>query len=256
MAQIRSILVTGRTKVCTPIYRKQFSNPTFRGNSLGLGMHTVHQLASTPNVLVFMGSRKIAAAEESLTSFAADIHSSSTVVPVQLDITDGNSIKAAHARIADQLKAKNLSGLDVLINNAAVLTPSFKETYEVNVFGTVAITESIRPLINTGGAILNISSAIGSIALLLKTPNIPSMPPYSSSKTALNNLTVQWALQEQKKGSEIRVVSICPGYNATKINNHTGTMSPAEGCKIIVKAALEKEGRTAIFYNKEGDFEW
>jgi NAD(P)-dependent dehydrogenase (short-subunit alcohol dehydrogenase family) len=46
---------------------------------------------------------------------------------------------------------------------------------------------------------------------LLKTPGIPSMPEYSSSKTALNHLTVQWAMEEQKNGSGTRVVSICPG---------------------------------------------
>ncbi|KAJ7133504.1 hypothetical protein C8R44DRAFT_870885 [Mycena epipterygia] len=191
-----------------------------------------------------------------MADFAADIHPSSIVVPLQLDITDDSSIKAAHATITDHLKAKNLDGLNVLINNAAVNTSSFKETYEVNVFGTAAITEAICPLISSGGAILNISSAIGSLALLVKTPGIPSLPAYSSSKTALNNLTVQWALQEQQKGSGIRVVSICPGYVSTRINNHTGTMSPAEGCKIIVAAALETEGRTAVYFNKEGDLGW
>ncbi|KAJ7490595.1 short-chain dehydrogenase/reductase SDR [Mycena latifolia] len=184
-----------------------------------------------------MGSRKIAAAKESLASFTSNIHPSSTVVPVQLDITNESSIKAAHATIADYLKAKNLSGLDVLINNAGVLVTGFRENYEVNVFGTAAITESIRPLINPGGTIINISSAIGSIALLL-------------SRTDL------WAMEEQKKGSGIRVMSICPGYCSTNLNGHTGIMSPAEGCKIIVNAALETEGRIAVFFNKEGDLGW
>ncbi|KAJ7490591.1 hypothetical protein FB451DRAFT_1389368 [Mycena latifolia] len=236
----------------------------FSGNSSGLGLHTVHQLTLTPNVLVFIGSRKITAAEESLAGFASEIHPSSAVVPVQLEITDENSIKAAHATVAEHLKAKDLGGLDVLINNAAILTPSFKETSEVNVFGTVAITESIRPLINAGGAILNISSGLGSIATLVKRSGFPnvsgdrvsSVTPYSASKSALNNLTVQWAIQEQKKGSGIRVVSISPGYNATKLNNFTGTMSPAEGCKVILKAALETEGRTSVCFNKDGDVPW
>jgi hypothetical protein len=33
-------------------------------------------------------------------------------------------------------------------------------------------------------------------------------------------------------------------------------MSPAEGCKVIVKAALEIEGRTAVFFGKDGDVPW
>jgi NAD(P)-dependent dehydrogenase (short-subunit alcohol dehydrogenase family) len=81
----------------------------------------------------------------------------------------------------------------------------FQEVYAVNVFGTVAVTESMRPLLNRGGTIVDVWSAIRSLALLLKTPG---MPEYSSSKTALKNLTVQWA---KKNGSGTRVVSICPG---------------------------------------------
>ncbi|KAJ7085614.1 hypothetical protein C8R43DRAFT_1174290 [Mycena crocata] len=198
------------------------------------------------------------AGEEALAVFASDIHPSSAVVPVQLDITDDASIQAAHTTIVAHLKAKDLPGLDVLINNAAVITPSFKETYKVNVFGTVAITESIRPLINTGGAILNISSAAGSSTLLPKCnmPTAPGVMAYSSSKSALNNLTVQWALEEVKMGSGIRVVSICPGSNATRMTNYKGAMSPAEGCKIMVSTALEKDGRTAVFLSKNGDYEW
>ncbi|KAJ7075773.1 hypothetical protein B0H15DRAFT_805955 [Mycena belliarum] len=107
---------------------------------------------------------------------------------------------------------------------------------QVNVFGTLAITESLRPLMNPNGAILNISSANGSIAVVLKRESRPGLAAYSFSKTALDNLTVQWALEEKKKGSGIRVVyrSAPPpshpgsGFNATKINSYTGTMSPAE----------------------------
>ncbi|KAJ7115639.1 hypothetical protein C8R43DRAFT_935017 [Mycena crocata] len=225
------------------------------GSNQGLGMHTVHRLASTPNVLVFMASRKLAAAEESLSKFASDVHPSSTVVPVQLELTDEGSIKAAHSKILEHLQARDVAGLDVLINNAAVLIPEFKETYAVNVLGTVAVTETFRPLINPGGVIINISSSIGSFSLLLSTDMI-SLPAYSSSKSALNNLTIQWALQEKKKGSGIRVVAVCPGYISTNLNNFTGTISPADGCMFIVEEALKAEGRTAVFFTRDGDLGW
>ncbi|KAJ6585284.1 hypothetical protein B0H19DRAFT_417803 [Mycena capillaripes] len=221
-------------------------------------MHTVQRLGSSPDVVVFMGSRKKEAAEEALSKFAADVHSSSTVVPVQLDITDDASIKAAHAFLANFLKEKGVETLDVLVNNAAAGTTTFKETYEVNVLGTVAVTEAFLPLLSKGGAVLNISSGFASIAAYTKRPSIfPFLAPaYASSKAALNSLTVQWALQEDQKGSGIRVVSICPGMNATKMNNYAGTRLPSEGCKVIVKAALEKEGRTGVFFNEEGDIAW
>ncbi|KAJ7910147.1 hypothetical protein B0H13DRAFT_1877061 [Mycena leptocephala] len=184
-----------------------------------------------------MGSRKIAAAEEALAGFASDIHPASTV---QLDITDDKSVTEAHATIANYLNAKGLRCLDVLINNAAVFIPLLKETFEVNVFETVAITEGIQPSINAGGAILNILSSLGSIATLLK-------------RSSFSNAAVQWTMEEHKKGSGICVVAISPGCNATNLNNYTGTMSPAEHCKVILKAALETEESTAVFFGKDWD---
>ncbi|KAJ7689180.1 hypothetical protein B0H17DRAFT_1296293 [Mycena rosella] len=231
------------------------------GSNQGLGMHTVHKLAATPNVLVFMGgqlefyggklidastgSRKLAAAEEALAKFASEIDASSTVVPVQLDITDATSIKNAHAFIASHLKEKSLPGLDVLINNAARLG-TFEEVYSVNIVGTAAITEAIRPLLKDGGAILNVSSTLGSLTVHTQRPPPMIYPAYNSSKAALNSLTLLWAIQEEEKKSGIRIVSICPGYNATNLNQYSGTMHPAEGCMIIVQTALEKEGKSGI----------
>ncbi|KAJ6468891.1 hypothetical protein C8R45DRAFT_1105521 [Mycena sanguinolenta] len=76
------------------------------GANQGLGMHTVQQLATTPDVVVFMA----------LSKFAADIHNSSSVVPIQLDITDSESIQAAQTLVADFLKTRGIQSLDVIIN--------------------------------------------------------------------------------------------------------------------------------------------
>ncbi|KAF7364044.1 Short-chain dehydrogenase/reductase family protein [Mycena sanguinolenta] len=192
--------------------------------------------------------RKLAAAEESLAKFAQDIHPSSSVVPVQLDITDDASIKTAIACVTQHLQEKALAGLNVLVNNAGIVGSTFQETYAVNVFGTVAFTEAIRPLLKDGGAILNISSGLGSLYVHTQRPPPPVLLSYSSSKSALNSLTLQWAIQEEQKGSGIRVVSIDPGYNATNLNNYRGTMDPKDGCKVIVSAALEEGGKSGVFF--------
>ncbi|KAJ7240516.1 hypothetical protein C8J57DRAFT_99991 [Mycena rebaudengoi] len=226
------------------------------GANQGLGRHTVHRLAATPNVLIFMGSRKLSAAEDALAEFKSDVHASSTVVPLQLDITDDASIKNAHAFVQEYLQAKNLPGLDVLVNNAAIVSADFAAVYAVNVFGTAALTAAIRPLINKRGSIVNVSSDLGSITLFTRKPPPPIYPIYSSSKAALNSLTVQWAVQEEQKGSGIRVVSVNPGFNKTNLNKYTGTMDPVDGCKVIAEAALATEGRTAVFFDKDGDLPW
>ncbi|KAJ7487206.1 hypothetical protein B0H11DRAFT_2230526 [Mycena galericulata] len=240
MAGVRSILVTGANQ-----------------GECRLGMHTVHQLAKTTGVLVFMGSRKIAAAEEALAKFSPDIDASSTIVPVQLDITDPSSVEKARDFIGKYLQEKSHPVLDPGPSSAGVGSPS-SETYTINVLGTAQITAAVRPLLKDGSAILNISSSLGSNALFAHRPS--HMPTgfllYSASKAALNSLTVQWALDEERKGSGIRVVSICPGLNSTNLTNYSGGSDPADGCKVIVKEALAKEGKSAVFLHKDGEYPW
>ena len=58
------------------------------------------------------------------------------------------------------------------------------------------------------------------------------------------------------KNPEIHVVSLDPGYNATNLNNYTGTMEPAEGSKFMVSHVLERLGKSPGFYGKEGEVPW
>ncbi|KAJ7630214.1 putative short chain dehydrogenase family protein [Roridomyces roridus] len=231
------------------------------GANQGLGMHTVKQLAATPDVLVFMGSRKLASAEEAIAKFASDIDPSSTVVPVQLDITEATSIQNAHDVVSKTLQEKNLSGLDVLVNNAGISAAAGppEVIFATNVFGTGRLTEAFLPLIKKGGSILNISSGLGSNTTFSSRPaHLPTAYLYySASKAALNSLTVQWALDGEQNGSGIRVISICPGLNATNFTNYVKVgANPADGCKVIVKEALAKEGKTSVFVHKDGKYPW
>ncbi|KAK7050608.1 short-chain dehydrogenase/reductase family protein [Favolaschia claudopus] len=231
------------------------------GANQGLGMHTVHQLATTKDVLVFMGSRTFKNAEQALSQFAADIHPTSTVVPLQLDIADATSIGNAVEVVKKYLQDKGLTGLDVLINNAASPAPTLPESFAVNVFGTSNFTTAIRPLITSqaGSAILNISSPLGSLGLLAQKA-IPVFPGYNISKTAMNALTLQWALEEEQKGSGVRVVSIDPGFNQTSLTKDApgvaGAGHPRDGCKVMVEAALAREGKSGVFISKDGEVPW
>ncbi|KAJ7274095.1 hypothetical protein C8J57DRAFT_1594962 [Mycena rebaudengoi] len=254
MASIRSIFVTGSNQgALISSFHLLWPNSRVR---FGTAHHA--QVGSNAECSGVHGSRKISAADDALAEFKSDVHASSTTVPVRLDITDAASVKNAHAFIQGYLKAQNLPGLDVLVNNAAIFGMDFQQVYTVNIFGTVAVTKAIRPLINNGGAIVNISSGLGSMDsdVYTKKPAPPIALAYSSSKEALNSLTVQWAVQEEQLGSGIRIVCICPGFNKTNLNKYTGTEDPANGCMVIVKAVLEKEGRTAVFFNKDGDIKW
>lgn len=40
------------------------------------------------------------------------------------------------------------------------------------------------------------------------------------------------------------------------MNQYSGKMDPADGCKVIVKTALEKDGKSGVYINKDGTLEW
>jgi NAD(P)-dependent dehydrogenase (short-subunit alcohol dehydrogenase family) len=91
---------------------------------------------------------------------------------VVLDVTDAASIEAARQRISRETGA---AGLRAIINNAGVgdvmpleFTPParFRQAFEVNVFGVVAVTQAFLPLVHRGrGRIVNIGSVGGMITI-------------------------------------------------------------------------------------------
>ena len=101
------------------------------------------------------------------------------VVPVQLDITDPESIARAASLAGD---------VNVLINNAGVSTGASLLTapmddvqleMETHYFGTLSVTRAFAPIIeaNGGGAILNVLS-------VLSWAHAPAFGAYSAAKAA------------------------------------------------------------------------
>lgn len=105
----------------------------------------------------------------------------------QLDLTDLDSIKRAISKIIAKHKR-----IDVLINNAAQLffgpvesvsTSQFRNQYEVNVFGPIALTQLVLPLMR--------KQKQGHILFMGSTSGIhcaPMYAAYSSTKFALEAL--------------------------------------------------------------------
>src|SRR5579863_107403 len=122
---------------------------------------------------------------------------------VKLDVTDSGTIQRAAAWIE-----KEFGRLDILVNNAGMAEfgskPSdvdlakVREVYETNVFGPMAMTQAMLPLLRKSrhGRIVNVSSSLGSLALATR-PDSPMASfvvlGYNTSKTALNSMTVQFA---------------------------------------------------------------
>jgi NAD(P)-dependent dehydrogenase (short-subunit alcohol dehydrogenase family) len=123
---------------------------------------------------------------------------------------------------------------------------SFKQTFDINVTGTVFFTELICRHIKAGGKIINISSKMGSIELC----NLADSVAYRMSKTALNMYTK--ILTNRLLGIQI-VASVHPGWVRTTIakdNIVNGRLSTDESA-IKIFNFVTSDFETGIFWNIE-----
>ncbi len=148
------------------------------GASTGIGYATATVLAQK-GFTVFAGVRAEADAGK-LRQAHADIQ------PVLLDVTNAVQIAAA----AEAIAAANIP-LAGVVNNAGIAVAGpleylsldeLRKQFEVNVFGALAVTQAVLPLLRkANGRIVFMSSISGQIAP-------PFVGPYASSKHALESL--------------------------------------------------------------------
>ncbi len=226
------------------------------GANKGIGFETARLLAEDGHT-VLVGARDEqrgrAAAEKINATF------------VQLDVTDAASISAAVKEID-----ATWGVLDILVNNAGIGVfdgpptksglDALRQTFETNLFGIVALTNALMPLLRRSPAarIVNVSSDVGSIALT----SDPANPlyqlngvSYPASKAALNMATMQYA--KELKDTPIKINAVSPGYCATDLNNNSGYRTAEQGARIAVKmATLGADGPTGTFTDDTGHLPW
>ena len=182
-------------------------------------------------------------------------------VAVQVDVTDKESVKAAHEAVLEKL-----GKCDILINGAGGNNPratTDKEYFELgdmdadtktffdlgdedmefvfnlNFIGTLLPTQAFaKDMIGREGCtILNVSS------MNAYTP-LTKIPAYSGAKAAISNFTQWLAVHFSKVG--IRVNAIAPGFFATEQNrtllfNDDGTPTARTG-KILAATPMGRFG--------------
>jgi NAD(P)-dependent dehydrogenase (short-subunit alcohol dehydrogenase family) len=244
------------------------------GANKGIGRAIAGQLAGR-GLTVLIGARdpgrgEAAAAE--LRADGADAH------PVRLDVTDRSSVQAAAEEIG-----RRYGRLDVLVNNAGISgsgdrgpgedggqSPGrvnldvVRTVFETNVFGVIAVTDAMLPLLRRSPAarIVNVSSGTGSLHWMTDPDfymsKLPAVAAYPVSKTALNMLTVQYAKALAPDG--IPVNAVAPGAVATDFSKNLGmviTRTPDEGARIAVQLATAAAGGpTGGFFNDDGAVPW
>ncbi len=135
--------------------------------------------------------------------------------PVLLDVTNRSQLEAVAERIHQTQGARGLAGL---VNNAGILVSSpmefvapeqLRRQFEVNVFGTVAVTQIMLPLLRKAcGRIVTIGSIAGRAAP-------PYLGPYAATKHALEAITD--SLRMELRHWDIQVCLVQPDAVATPI---------------------------------------
>jgi NAD(P)-dependent dehydrogenase (short-subunit alcohol dehydrogenase family) len=232
------------------------------GANRGIGLEIARGLGRRPGTAVLVAARDAAAAEESarvLQGEGLQAHG------IHLDVTDAGTIGRASRTIG-----LRFDRLDVLVNNAGIALdyapPSLlsmdvvRQTYETNVFGAIATTQILLPLLRKSNAprIVNVSSGLGSLTRQT-SPDNPFAHylsvAYSTSKTALNAVTVAFARELAGEGFKINAAD--PGHTATNLNQFTGPRTPEQGAAIIIElATLANDGPTAGYFNEDGALPW
>jgi NAD(P)-dependent dehydrogenase (short-subunit alcohol dehydrogenase family) len=141
------------------------------------------------------------------------------------------------------------------VEAADVTAAQLREVYEVNVFGVVTVTSACVPLLRRSGnaRIVNMSSGLGSLTML-SDPAGPfstrAFLAYSSSKAALNALTLLYANALRADGIKVNAVS--PGMVPTDQNAAAtfprGDRTTADGAVVPTQlATLPANGPTGVF---------
>jgi NAD(P)-dependent dehydrogenase (short-subunit alcohol dehydrogenase family) len=240
------------------------------GANKGIGLQIAKDLAGH-GFTVLVGSRELERGQTAAESVGPDARA------VQLDVTDQASIAAAAKRIRDEL-----GRLDVLVNNAGIAhagkpgrslaevtqsgRPSVasldevRTVFETNVFGVIAVTQAMLPLLREApaGRIVNVSSGAGSLTMSSE-PDNPRRAifnaVYSPSKTALNAITLAFAIELEP--TAVKVNAAAPGFTATDLNNFEGTRSVEEAAREPVRLALlGPDGPTGTFSDDNGPLPW
>ena len=189
------------------------------GANSGLGLESARALAAK-GATVLLACRSFEKANK--TAAALHEETGGTLIPLELDLADLESVQRAAAQV---------EGLDLLLNNAGVMAPprtlsrqGFELQFAVNHLGHVALTQALLPLLkrSPNGRIVHVSSGaayFGRINFddLQGETRYRPWDAYGQSKLANAMTALELQRQLEEEGSNVLSLVAHPGLARTNL---------------------------------------
>ena len=210
------------------------------GGSRGIGRATVLALAERGVRSIFTYQSNSEAADDVIASAQ---RAGVQALALKLDVGASEGFVGFASDLRSALGDLAADRIDYLVNNAGtshhaaigeVQREDFDTLFDVHVKGMFLLTQELLPLINDGGKIINLSSALTRIVY-------PGSAAYASMKAAVETLTRYMAKELGPRRITVNVVA--PGAVATDFSGGMVRDNPAVNQQIAAMTALGRVGQ-------------
>ncbi|MBI0476713.1 glucose 1-dehydrogenase [Sphingomonas sp. MA1305] len=205
------------------------------GASKGIGAGIAKALAAEGAAVVVNYASSQADADAVVGGIAA---AGGQAIAVRGDVT-----KADDARALVTAAVERFGRLDVLVNNSGiyefapieeVTEEHYRRQFDVNVLGTLLVTQAASPHLQAGASIVNVSSAITHV-------HTPGAAVYAGTKGAVNAIT--GVLANEIAPRQIRVNAVSPGFVVTEGTHSAGIVQSDMAAGIVAQTPLGRAGQ-------------
>jgi NAD(P)-dependent dehydrogenase (short-subunit alcohol dehydrogenase family) len=219
------------------------------GGNRGIGLEICRQLSGMGHHVI-MGSRDVGKGLAAAKTLPGEVDVR------ELDVASEASIIACASALATDFPK-----LDVLINNAGVLsskdgTPQvsmaeLQVAFMTNAFGPLLLSQHVLPLLrkSAGGRIINLSSEMGQMSALGG-----GHAAYRLSKASLNAVTIAMSRELRQHG--ILVNAMCPGWVKTDMGGAGASRNVGVGADTAVWLATADDIPTGKFFRDRKEMAW
>lgn len=209
------------------------------GGSRGLGRNTALNLAKRGVDVIFTYHSGHAEAEQ----LVAEIHGAGRKASaLYLDVSDATTFRTFSNDVRRALLEFGAERLDFLVNNAGTSSgmsfmnanmEEFDTLYRIHVKAPFFLTQTLLPLINDGGKIVNVSSGLTRVVM-------NNRAVYATMKSAVETMTRYMAFELGPRKITVNVVA--PGAIATDFSGGVVRDNPEVNKAVANMTALGRAG--------------